>query len=114
LENKVRELGDLQEVLKARDEKLAEAQKAQVELIKKQRELDDAKRELDLTVEKRVQEGLDATRLKAKKEAEDEQRLKVMEKEQTIAALHKQIEDLNAPGRTGITAIAGRSPGTGA
>ena len=94
LENKVRELGDLQEVLKARDEKLAEAQKAQVELIKKQRELDDAKRELDLTVEKRVQEGLDATRLKAKKEAEDEQRLKVMEKEQTIAAMQKQIEDL--------------------
>ncbi|MEE8606292.1 MAG: hypothetical protein V3S55_01705, partial [Nitrospiraceae bacterium] len=56
LEQKAREVADLQEVLKIRDEKLSEAQKAQAELIKKQRELDDAKRELDLTVEKRVQE----------------------------------------------------------
>ena len=107
LENKVRELGDLQEVLKARDEKLAEAQKSQVELIKKQRELDDAKRELDLTVEKRVQEGLDATRLKAKKEAEDEQRLKVMEKEQTIAAMQKQIEDLKRRAEQGSQQLQG-------
>lgn len=107
LENKVRELGDLQEVLKARDEKLAEAQKAQVELIKKQRELDDAKRELELTVEKRVQEGLDATRLKAKKEAEDEQRLKVMEKEQTIAAMQKQIEDLKRRAEQGSQQLQG-------
>ena len=48
IETKARELADLQEVLKARDEKLAEAQKAQADLIKKQRELDDAKRELEL------------------------------------------------------------------
>ena len=38
-----------------RDSKLAEAQKAQADLIRKQRELDDAKREMDLTIEKRVQ-----------------------------------------------------------
>ena len=37
IEAKARELSDLQEVLKVRDEKLAEAQKAQAELIKKQR-----------------------------------------------------------------------------
>ena len=54
MEDKVRELSELQDVLKDRDEKLKEAQKAQAELIRKQRELDDAKRELDLTVEKRV------------------------------------------------------------
>ena len=94
LENKARELTELQDVLKANNEKLAEAQKAQAELIKKQRELDDAKRELELTVEKRVQDGLTDVRTQAKKEAEDEQKLKVMEKEQTIAAMQKQIEDL--------------------
>jgi hypothetical protein len=58
LEAKARELADLQDVMKAQDAKLAEAQKAQADLIKKQRELDDAKRELELTVEKRVQDGL--------------------------------------------------------
>ena len=94
LEQKAREVGELQEVLKQREAKLAEAQKEQAELIRKQRELDDAKRELDLTVEKRIQEGLTAVRGQARKEAEDELKLKVSEKEQTISSMAKQIEDL--------------------
>jgi hypothetical protein len=93
LEEKARELVDLQEVLKIRDEKLAEAQKAQAELIRKQRELDDARREMDLTVEKRVQEGLTETREQARKEAEESLKLKVAEKDQTIASMQKKIED---------------------
>jgi hypothetical protein len=44
LESKTKGLTELQEVLKQRDEKLAEAQNAQAEVIRKQRELDDAKR----------------------------------------------------------------------
>ena len=94
LENRTRELAELQEVLKVRDTKLAEAQQAQAELIKKQRELDDAKRELELTVERRVQAGLEQTRVKARQEAEEGLKLKVMEKEQTISAMQKQIEEL--------------------
>lgn len=107
LENKARELVELQEVLKSRDEKLAEAQKAQAELIKKQRALDDAKRELELTVEKRVQDGLTEVRTLAKKEAEGEQKLKVMEKEQTIAAMQKQIEDLKRRAEQGSQQLQG-------
>ena len=107
LEQKAQELSELQEVLKQNNGKLAEAQKAQAELIKKQRELDDAKRELELTVEKRVQEGLTATRQQAKKEAEDEQKLKVMEKEQTIAAMQKQIEDLKRRAEQGSQQLQG-------
>jgi hypothetical protein len=107
LEQKTRELADLQEVLKQRDEKLAEAQNAQAELIKKQRELDDAKRELELTVQKRIQEGLAATRQEAKKEAEDELNLKVKEKEQTIAAMQKQIEELKRKSEQGSQQLQG-------
>ena len=107
LDSKARELAELQEVLKSRNEKLAEAQKAQAALIVKQRELDDAKRELELTVQKRVQEGLDATRQQAKKEAEDEQKLKVMEKEQTIAAMQKQIEELKRRAEQGSQQLQG-------
>jgi hypothetical protein len=44
-----REVAELNEVLKQRGAKLAEAQEAQADLIRKQRELDDAKREQDLT-----------------------------------------------------------------
>lgn len=107
LENKARELADLQEVLSANNQKLAEAQKAQADLIKKQRELDDAKRELELTVEKRVQVGLTEVRTLAKKEAEDEQKLKVMEKEQTITAMTKQIEDLKRRAEQGSQQLQG-------
>lgn len=38
--------------------KLADAQKAQAEVMRKARELDDAKRELDLKVEEKVQASL--------------------------------------------------------
>lgn len=107
IETKARELADLQDVLKARDEKLAEAQKAQAELIKKQRELDDAKRELELTVEKRVQDSLTEVRNHAKLQAEEEQKFKVMEKEQTIAAMQKQIEDLKRRAEQGSQQLQG-------
>lgn len=107
LDQKTRELSDIQALLQQRDAKLAEAQQAQVEVIRKQRELDDAKRELDLTVEKRVQDGLVATREQAKKEAEEALKLKVMEKEQTIASMQKQIEELRRKAEQGSQQLQG-------
>jgi hypothetical protein len=107
IEQKTKEIGTLQEVLKQRDAKLAEAQKAQAELIRKQRELDDAKRELELTIEKKVQADLSAEREKAKKEAEEELKLKVMEKDQTISAMQKQIEDLKRRAEQGSQQLQG-------
>lgn len=107
LDQRAKEIGELQEVLKQRDAKLAEAQKAQAELIRKQRELDDAKRELDLTVEKRIQEGLTAVREQAHKEAEEQLNLKVKEKEQTIASMQKQIEELKRKAEQGSQQLQG-------
>ncbi len=107
LEKNINEIKELNEVLKQRDEKLAEAQKAQADLIRKQRELDDAKRELDLTVEKRIQEGLAATRDHARKEVEEQQKLKVAEKEQTIQAMQKQIEELKRRAEQGSQQLQG-------
>lgn len=107
LEQKDKELADLQDVLKQRNEKLAEAQKAQAELIKKTRELDDAKRELDLTVETRVQENLEAVRIKAVQDAEESLKLKVAEKEQTIASMGRQIEDLKRKAEQGSQQLQG-------
>lgn len=107
LEQKTKEVADLQDVLKQRDAKLAEAQKAQADLIRKQRELDDAKREVELTVEKRVQEGLTATRDQARKETEEQMKLKVMEKEQTITSMQRQIEDLKRRAEQGSQQLQG-------
>lgn len=107
LEQKSRELTELHDLLKQRDEKLAEAQKVQADLLRKQRDLDDAKRELDLTIEKRVQEGLAATRDQARKEAEESLKFKVMEKEQTITSMQKQIEELKRKAEQGSQQLQG-------
>jgi hypothetical protein len=107
LEQKIKDISDLREILKERDAKLAEAQKTQADLIRKQRDLDDAKRELDLTIEKRVQANLDAAREKAKKEAEEELKLKVMEKEQTISSMQRQIEELKRKAEQGSQQLQG-------
>ena len=107
IENKTKEINELNEVIKQRDEKLAEAQKAQAGVIRKQRELDDARREVELTVEKRIQEGLAATREQARKEVEEQQKLKVAEKEQTILAMQKQIEELKRRAEQGSQQLQG-------
>jgi hypothetical protein len=107
LEEKTNALADLREVLHQRDQKLAEAQKAQAELIRKQRELDDARRELDLTVEKRVQESLTAIREKAKQEAEEGLKLRLSEKEEQIASMQRQIEELRRKAEQGSQQLQG-------
>jgi hypothetical protein len=107
IEQKAKEIADLQEVLKQREDKLAEAQKAQANLLRKQRELDDARREFELTVEKRVQEGLEATRAQARKDAEEKLGLKVMEKEETIASLQRHIQELKRRAEQGSQQLQG-------
>lgn len=107
LDSKAQEFAGLQEVMKEKEAKLAEAQKAQAELIRKERELDDAKREMELTVEKRVQDSLSGVRDKARKEAEDELKLKVSEKEQTITAMQRQIEELKRKAEQGSQQLQG-------
>ncbi len=107
IDEKVKDLADLKGVLADRDAKLVEAQKAQTEALKKQRELDDARRELDLSVEKKVQESLAAARAQAKQEAETDLKLKMSEKEQTITAMQKQIEELKRRAEQGSQQLQG-------
>src|SRR4051794_33334251 len=109
LEQQSRQLAELQEVLRERNTKLAEAQKAQAELIRKQRELDDAKREMELTIEKRVQDSLGAARSKAKQEAEEGLKLKVAEKEEQIAGMQRQIEELRRKAEQGSQQLQGEA-----
>jgi hypothetical protein len=109
IEQKTKEVAELHAVLKARDAKLQEAQKAQADLIRKQRELDDAKREMDLTVEKKVQESLGAVRAKARQEAEEGLKLKVAEKEEQIAGMQRQIEDLKRRAEQGSQQLQGEA-----
>lgn len=107
IEQKSKQLEELTQVLKERDTKLAEAQKAQADIMRKERELADAKRELDLTVEKKVQESQAALITKAKQEAANELGLKVQEKEHTILSMQKQIEELKRKAEQGSQQLQG-------
>jgi hypothetical protein len=107
--NRDRQLAELHEAMVSKDAKLAEAQKAQAEMLRKQRELDEAKREFELTVEKKVQEGLGAERDKARREAEDALKAKVAEKETQIAGMQRQIEELRRKAEQGSQQLQGEA-----
>lgn len=101
LQTKVAEADELRRILETNNAKLAEAQRAQAELMRKERALDEAKRELDLTVEKRVQSTVDDIRAKAKQEADEGARLRVLEKDQTIRSMARTIEELKRKAEQG-------------
>jgi hypothetical protein len=107
LEAKSRELAEAQEILKTQELKLAEAQNAQAELIRRQRKLDDAQRELELNVARRVHDGLAEARALARREAEESLKLKVMEKDTTIASMQQKIEELKQRAEQGSQQLQG-------
>jgi hypothetical protein len=65
--------------------------------MRKQRELDDAKRELKLTIETKVQESLNSARDEGRRLAEQSLSLKVREREET--SMQRQIADLRRRSR---------------
>lgn len=109
LKHRDRELADLQTRLEANNAKLAEAQRAQALVIRKARELDDARREVDLTVQKQVQEALVTVRSEAKAEVEETLRAKVSEKETQIIGMQRQIELLSRKATQGSQQLQGET-----
>ncbi|UPK37797.1 DUF2130 domain-containing protein [Bradyrhizobium sp. 186] len=101
LEARTNEIAELQRTLQSNNAKLAEAQQAQAELIRKQRALDEEKRELDLTIERRVQASIEQIHAKARQEADEAARLRVAEKDQTIESMTRTIEELKRKAEQG-------------
>ena len=109
IEQRDRLLTELQHNLDANNAKLADAQRAHADVIRKTRELDDAKRELDLSVQRKVQESLAAVRDQAKAEAEDSLKAKVSEKEAQITGMQRQIEELRRKADQGSQQLQGEA-----
>jgi len=109
LEQRDKQLAELQQILNTNNAKLAEAQQAQADVLRKQRELDDARRELDLNVEKKVEESLVAVHAKAKIDAEEGLKTKLSEKEQQISGMQRQIEDLRRKAEQGSQQLQGEA-----
>ncbi|HVS73540.1 MAG TPA: DUF2130 domain-containing protein [Phycisphaerae bacterium] len=94
MDQKARDLADAVARIKSQEAKLAEAQRAQAALLVRERELEDARREMELTVQKRVSDMVALEREKGKKEADGEWSLKVVEKDLQLESLRKTVEEL--------------------
>lgn len=101
LQAKESEAAELRATLLTNNAKLAEAQKQQAELMRQQRALEEEKRELDLTIEKRVQASVSEIQIKARQEADEAARLRVAEKDQTIESMTRTIEELKRKAEQG-------------
>ncbi|MCC6678257.1 MAG: DUF2130 domain-containing protein, partial [Phycisphaerales bacterium] len=80
-------------LLRERDAKLAEAQKKELDLMRQQRKLEDDRRELELSVERRLQEESGKLREQALKQADEQSRLRLAEKEKTITDLQVKLQE---------------------
>lgn len=109
LEGKDKKLAELTETLKGRDEKLRAAQAAEAEMLKKQRELDDKLREVDLSVQQQVNQGLETVRASAKREAEEALALKVQERDTKIQSMQLTIEELKKKAEQGSQQLQGEA-----
>jgi len=103
LDQKSREVSDLLEALKGKDKKLEEAHNQNAEFLKKQRVLEDERREMNLTVEKLVQSEL----LQAKKLNEENFSMQLREKDQLITSMNKTITELKQKSEQGSQQLQG-------
>lgn len=109
MEERDRKFAELQEALASREEKLKLSQAAEAQMLKKQRELDDKLREVDLAVQRQVNEGLEVVRATAKQEAEDVLSLKVKERDTQIASMQQKIEELKKKAEQGSQQLQGEA-----
>ena len=103
------ENAELRRVLAERDKKLAEARKVEAEIRRKERQLEEARLEMECTVESCINESLADIRAKALKEAEGRLKLRIIEKEETIAGMKRQIEDLKRKAEQSSEQIQGEA-----
>jgi hypothetical protein len=103
------ELASLKEQLIDQGRELDEARRAELAIRKRERELERRQQDLELTVERRLDD--ERTRLvsEARKHLTDEHRLKDAEKERQLFDLRRQIEDLKRKAEQGSQQLQGEA-----
>ena len=109
IQERQEEVAELKQIITERDKKLEDARKDQAEIKRRERELEDEKREIELTVETRVNQSLEELRPKAVKEAEGKFKLKIAEKDEKMAIMQRQIEELMRKAEQGSQQIQGEA-----
>lgn len=95
------QLKDRETALAELQAKVQQATQKELAFLKDKRDLEEKLRCADLEVERRLQEQLQKVREQAHKELDEQHRLKLMENEQKVQTLLKQIEDLKRKAEQG-------------
>jgi hypothetical protein len=93
--------------LEAKDEKLRQAEQAELQARQLKVQADEALRQAELTVVRRLDEERAKVRESALRERDDEYRLKLGEKEKTIEDMRKQVEELRRKGDSSSQQLVG-------
>ena len=95
------ELSDLREQLEEKTTNLKEARKQELELLKKQRELQEKEENMELEVTRKLDEERQKILEKATGKFEEEHRLKDAEKDKKLTDMRKQIDELKKKSELG-------------
>ena len=88
------EMKDLRDDLKTKEERLEEAKKTELQLRKRERELEERAKDIELEVARKIDQERKRVEDEVVKRISDERRMKDAEKEKQISDMRKQIEDL--------------------
>ena len=95
------ELKDRETALAELQAKVQQANQKELAFLKDKRELEEKVRSVELEVTRRTQEEFKKVREQALKEMDEQHRLKLLEKEQQVETLRRQIEDLKRSAEQG-------------
>lgn len=95
------ELKDLQEDLKAKEEKLQQARETELALRKRERELEDRAKDIDLEVARKIDTEKSKVEEETAKRITEDNRMKDAEKEKKMSDMMRQIEDLKRKAEQG-------------
>lgn len=100
-------LAEAHAALQEKDEKLAEAQKFEIEARRLRAEAEEQKREVELTVTRRLDDERAKVRAQAERERDEEHRLKLSEKDEQLRVMQEKIEELRRRGSQVSQQLAG-------
>lgn len=109
LDEQAEEKQALQEQIAEQQKKISAAGKKELELLKKQQELNQAREDIELEVQRKITEERKKISEDAVKRASEDQMLKMREKDDLIKAMQEQIESLKRKSETGSQEAQGEA-----
>lgn len=95
--------------LKRQETLLDEARKQQALAVRKEMELAEERRDLELTVQKQIQQGLDRAKESARQEIAKDYEFRLLEREQTLESLQRKLEEAQKKASEGSGRLQGEA-----